>query len=593
MTQALTLSIEQRLQTTRNKMRALGVQALWVRSSDRYLNEYVPKEDSTREWLTGFDGSAGEALLTADRCFLFVDGRYHLQAEQQVSRTLITVVKVVQSSSLEQALLEQLVALQAGRRQVLRVGFEATRVSVSLMRQLSEQMAQRRMAAELIPLTPSPVEQARAELPPHGHSAPQASSLHSAGEAPAALRARISKLSAWLQAQSLQAYAIQPLDEIAYLTGLRGDDFALQSTFRAQALLLGEQLYVVLANPPDAAWLRRHAPHVHVLGEADLTRLLRSRRRLTIGFAPESTSVSLLERLQQRHTCVAVSNPIAPMKAVKEASELVVIRRSLAKADLVMAQSIAWACRRVALGQRISEYDVADYVAQTFEAQGARKLSFSTIVAAGKNGAVVHYSHPSKRRWLKLGELLLIDCGAYFEGGYATDLTRTFLLGPARQKASAEQRLHFTRVLRAAIAGMSAVVPEGVNGQQLDAIVRAPLWQEGLDYAHGTGHGVGIGVHEAPPRVSCRSVTPLRANMLFSIEPGLYFPRFGGIRIENLCLLEALPGGAFLRVTPLTYAPLDARLIDLRMLSATERVFLSSYTQLSARRMRLQTTSGL
>jgi Xaa-Pro aminopeptidase len=181
---------------------------------------------------------------------------------------------------------------------------------------------------------------------------------------------------------------------------------------------------------------------------------------------------------------------------------------------------------------------------------------------------------------LKRGELMLLDTGAYFAEGYATDLTRTFLLDDGRAKGNAEQRRLYTLVLKAAVAGMRAAFPRGTTGAALDAIVRAPLWAAGLNYNHGTGHGVGINVHEFPPRVAPGANASLEEGHVFSIEPGVYLPKFGGIRIENLCTVEAAPKmDGFLRVKPLTFSPLDKRLIDTRLLVPDEKAWLAEYAR--------------
>ncbi|MCW8142016.1 MAG: M24 family metallopeptidase, partial [Planctomycetota bacterium] len=203
--------------------------------------------------------------------------------------------------------------------------------------------------------------------------------------------------------------------------------------------------------------------------------------------------------------------------------------------------------------------------------------SFKVIAAAGKNGAVIHYGTPDPERVIRAGELVLLDTGAYYAEGYATDLTRTFLAG-SRAEATAEQRRYFTLVLKAAVAGMSARLPVGARGDQLDAITRAPLWAAGLDFNHGTGHGVGINVHESPPRVSPNGAVKLEEGHVFSIEPGVYLPDFGGVRIENLVTLAAaLDAPGFLDVVPLTTSRLDERLFDQALLTEAERAWLARY----------------
>jgi Xaa-Pro aminopeptidase len=242
-----------------------------------------------------------------------------------------------------------------------------------------------------------------------------------------------------------------------------------------------------------------------------------------------------------------------------------------------------WLCEQVAgKKKKVTEYDFAQKVSELFTEAGATGLSFKVISAAGKNGAIIHYGDPSQSRTIKKGELMLLDTGAYFYEGYATDLTRTFLVDGPAGKADAKTKYYYTLVLKAAIAGMRAVLPEGANGAALDAIVRAPLWAEGLNYNHGTGHGVGINVHEFPPRISPMGASQLEEGYVFSIEPGIYLPQFGGVRIENLCTVEKAPKmPGFIRIRPLTFAPLDKRLIEAKMLSADEKAWLTEYEKQS------------
>jgi Xaa-Pro aminopeptidase len=255
---------------------------------------------------------------------------------------------------------------------------------------------------------------------------------------------------------------------------------------------------------------------------------------------------------------------------------------AFARADEVHAKVKSWLCAAVSKGGKITEAEVCQKTEKLFGKSGAVGLSFQVLAAAGKHGAIIHYSHPDGVEPIREGELFLLDTGAFYEGGLATDLTRTFLVGAPHVKATDEQRRLFTLVLKGAIAGMRARLPVGATGEQLDALVRQPMWQAGLDYGHGTGHGVGVNVHESPPRVTIGSRVTLEPGQVFSIEPGLYLPDFGGIRIENLCTIvedsEVPRDGVprrFLRVVPLTFSPLDKRLIDRSLLTAGERAFLT------------------
>jgi Xaa-Pro aminopeptidase len=263
------------------------------------------------------------------------------------------------------------------------------------------------------------------------------------------------------------------------------------------------------------------------------------------------------------------------MKAKKTSAELAHMIHAFERADGVVSRAQRWLCREVGRGNRITEVDFADKVYQLFKRSGASGLSFKVISAAGQNGAVIHYSIPSPDRVIQAGELMLLDTGAYYEGGYATDLTRTFLVGGRGTRASDEQRRIFTLVLKGAIAGMGARFPVGTHGVSIDALVRAPLWAAGYNYNHGTGHGVGINVHESPPNIASQGSYILEKGHVFSIEPGIYLPGFGGVRIENLCTVVDDPEReGWLAIVPLTFSPLDDRLIDRRLLTREERVWL-------------------
>jgi Xaa-Pro aminopeptidase len=242
-----------------------------------------------------------------------------------------------------------------------------------------------------------------------------------------------------------------------------------------------------------------------------------------------------------------------------------------------VARAQAWLRGAVCEGRRVTEADFAREVERLFREAGAVGLSFKVIAAAGVNGAVVH--HPaSEEAVIARGQVMLLDTGCYFADGFATDLTRTFFVGGPDDVPTSEQRRLFTLTLKSAIAGMTARVPKGAVGAQIDGITRAPLWAAGLDYLHGTGHGVGINVHESPPGIAKTSQLSLDEGHVFSIEPGVYLEGVGGVRIENLCTVVADDERAgFWRVIPLTFSPLDDRLIEPALLNQQEHEFLRGY----------------
>jgi len=556
-----------RVAAVRELMRAEGLDGLIVRSTDRFLNEYVPLAESTRAWVTGFTGSTGDAYLTLDRGWLCLDGRYHLQGGQQVEGTPWEVDPVDLGTPIARALALRVEASAAeGAR---RVGYEPDRTSVRELELLRGALGDE---VELVPLEPSLIERARGAAP-ETRAPIRAVSAAAAGES---VEGKLACVRERLEADGLAAFLVQRLDELAYVTNLRGDDFPYQATFRGLGLVLADR--VVLAADRERLPAQVEAG-VEVVAPGAWAAALAPGARVGID-AGGTTAAARDALVAAGAEPVAAASPLAALKARKNEAELAAMREAFRRADLVVEQVQDLVAGRLAAGERITEADLAAETERLFREAGATGLSFQVIAAAGANGAHIHYSDPDPERALAPEDMVLLDTGAYFAAGYATDLTRTFLAGGPEQVAAGTpaQRRMFTLVLKSAVAAMSARVPAGAHGVQLDAIARAPLWAAGVDFAHGTGHGVGINVHEAPPRVSTRSYQPFEVGHVFSIEPGLYVPGEGGVRIENLCTVvpaEGAPG--FLDVTPLTFSRLDERLIDDALLTDAERAWLAGY----------------
>lgn len=564
-----------RLDVVRSHMAAAGVDVLVVRATDGYLNEYVPDDESTRLWATGFTGSMGDAIVTADALHLVVDGRYTLQASREVPSALVTTTKTGQS--IEIAWLELLAQIAAGKR----VGIEADRVSLNLWKTIEARAQAAGYTA--VALSTSPVAAAMAAL--SSTSTPPASTAPAPSFWPIdpklsgrTVADRLALGRAQLDEHKLDGLLLTALDELAWLTNLRGDHFAYQATFRARGLAQRERV-VVAADTRTLKHKERVEAAVAFVDDVSAAVAAGAR----VGVDPATVPYAVVKDLVARGAVVVeVPSPYAHLRTKKTPAELKHMAEAFAKADAVIDDVQRWLAAQLKKNKPVSEADVADTTARLFQESGAFGLSFKVISAAGKNGAIIHYSNPDPHRRVKKGELFLLDTGAYYDGGYATDLTRTFLAGPSTTKATKEQKRLYTLVLKAAIAGMSARIPVGTTGEQLDALVRDPLWRAGLDYGHGTGHGVGVNVHEAPPSIRIGSRIPVEVGQVFSIEPGVYLPEWGGVRIENLCTVVddpvAPPSGvprAFLRVKPLTFSPLDARLIDRRLLTDHEKRFLA------------------
>jgi Xaa-Pro aminopeptidase len=555
----------------RRALQRTDLDAILVTGTDPFLNEYVAPEYAPRTQLCGFRGSNGLLVVSSRAAILVTDGRYELQARQEAAEFALRIVRSSGSSIKAAASAVLSLAPKASKpKSILRLGLDPERLSVAQASTLAYELQDRwiLVPADLAKLevsTPDPFEA-------HGN-------LRSLPESAfGATRVEKAKaLNQTLRQNGLDGLMVQALDDIAYLTNLRGTHFLHQATFPARAVFLDSRLYLgagrdlrrQLATVPLGRFVQI-VDHKNLFSE--LKDKLRGKR---ISVDPSCTSMAVRdELLASGADVVNAPSPLVDAKAHKNAIELGAMCRGFQRADRVIKAAIALVKKQVALGKGPTELQVAAWLEEAFRASGAVSLSFAPIVASGKNGAAPHHQ-PSRRR-IQPNDLVLIDAGAHYEEGYATDLTRTFFAG--RSAPSDQQRTLYTIVLKGAIAGMSATLPTSATGGQLDTIVREKLWRHGLAYAHGTGHGVGINVHEYPPRIGTGSTTQLAVGQVFSVEPGYYDPTFGGIRIENLCTVEA-QGHDFLQVRPLTFAPLDRRLIDGRLLSLEEKTWLRGYNR--------------
>ena len=557
-----------RLQALREAMQQAGIDLYIVRGTDAYLNEYVPVNDSQRAWLSGFTGSVADLLISADEARIYVDGRYHLQAEQETDPELFSVVKVPFGKRNEDAMYADIDRLlQAGASQL---GYEPERFSVAELSALRKALSRSEFTlVECQPALPEALRKARAGRP---------GKLRVIGSAIAgqSVDDKLAELRGFMRDKELDAMVITALDDIAWLSNLRGQEIAFQSSFRARAVLTMDKFVVAVPGKNRDRNLVLPAAILFV-SEKDWHKALPADARRVGIDAATCNEATRLRIVASGAEALTVSSPIAALKANKNPDELRHMIRAFRSADKAIWATQSWLHRRIDKGEATTEADLAREMARRFKRSGGYGLSFEVISAAGQNGAVIHYSDPDPETPIDAGTMVLLDTGTYYEGGYATDLTRTFIAGRKGVTATDRQKYLFTLVLKGAIAGMSARFPKSTQGNQIDALCRQFLWREGLQYMHGTGHGVGINVHETPPRISSLSSLPLQPGQVFSIEPGIYIKGEGGVRIENLCTVVEDETPDFLRVVPLTFCPLDTRLIDKRMLSKAELAFLKWY----------------
>jgi Xaa-Pro aminopeptidase len=559
-----------RVAQLRSELKRRGLDGFVVPRADRQQNEYLPASEERLAWLTGFTGSAGAAAVLADRAALFVDGRYSVQAATQVDGKVFSIEHLVEHPP-EQWLDQN---LSKGAR----LGYDPWLHTSDQVEKLRKACAS--AGAELVAVDSNPIDALWRDRPAPPAGAATLRELKLAGEA---APDKLKRIRSELKKIRADALLVSDPQNVAWAFNIRGADVAHTPLALAFALIPQDgrpSLYIEAAKLDNQV---RHAleEFTDVRAPEDLTHDLGRLNGKTVRLDQASASDALTRLLSdtggkpQRG-----ADPIALLKAAKNHAEIVGSRTAHKRDGVAMARFLAWFDKE-ALSGKLSEIDAVAALESFRRDTGALKdISFPTIAGAGPNGAIVHYrvTRASNRRIGK-NELFLIDSGAQYEDG-TTDITRTVIVG----EPSEEMRDRFTRVLKGHIAIATAVFPENTSGAQLDPLARTALWQAGLDFDHGTGHGVGsyLSVHEGPARISKLGTVALRRGMILSNEPGYYKTAAYGIRIENLVLVIAAPEpvGAEKPLNAfetLTLAPIDRRLIETRMLTTKERVWLDSY----------------
>jgi Xaa-Pro aminopeptidase len=560
-----------RLDALRAELRRRRLDGFIVPRADEHQGEYVPRGARRLAWLTGFTGSAGWAVVLMDKAAVFVDGRYTLQVRQQVDTALFEPQPYPETTPDAW--------LAANLKKGARFGFDPWLHALNDAERLAAACA--RTGAELVALDSNPVDSVWPDRPPPPLAPVIPHPVELAGESAEAKRARIAAL---LGEKGADAVLLTQPDSIAWLLNIRGGDvprtpfplsFALLRKDGAVDLFIdGRKLTAearaqlgngVAVRPPEA------------LGEA-LSAIGAS--GATLWLDPASAPRWALDRLGPQARVVRDMDPVALPKACKNDIEMQGVRAAHRRDGGAVTRYLAWLAATAPSGA-LDEIAASDRLQQLRLETGAiRDLSFDTISGAGPNGAIVHYhATPRTARRLAPGELYLVDSGGQYRDG-TTDITRTVAIG----SPSAEMRDRFTRVLKGHIALAMARFPAGTTGSQLDALARYHLWQAGLDYDHGTGHGVGayLSVHEGPHRISkLHNAVALRPGMIVSNEPGYYKAGAWGIRIENLVAVrEATIAGAdrkYLEFETLTLAPIDLACIEPALLTESERAWLNAY----------------
>ncbi|QQO20100.1 aminopeptidase P family protein [Bradyrhizobium diazoefficiens] len=565
------VALAARLAALREELVRRKLTGFVVPRADQQQNEYVPPSEERLAWLTGFTGSAGFAVVLTQEAAVFVDGRYTLQVAKQVDAKAWAVESLVDPPP------EAWVSahLKAGDR----LGFDPWLHTFAAAERLSAACA--KAGAELVAVDSNPVDAIWQDRP-QPPLAPIA--VHGLQHAGVAEVEKLTQIRDEIGKLGVDALVLSDSHAVAWTFNIRGADVAHTPLPLSYALVPKDGRPTIFIDHRKLSNLTRdHLEQSADVREPDamaptLMALAKGGGSIALDSA---TAADALSRLiaGAGGKPVRGSDPIALLKAVKNATEIKGTQTAHRRDAVALARFLAFIDREAASG-KLTEIDAVEALETFRRDTGALKdVSFPTISGTGPNGAIVHYrvTRKSNRR-IAPGDLLLIDSGAQYEDG-TTDVTRTMAVG----EPTDEMRDRFTRVLRGHIAIARAVFPDGTNGAQLDTLARQYLWAAGLDFEHGTGHGVGsyLSVHEGPARISKLGTTALKRGMILSNEPGYYKTDGFGIRIENLELVVAAdikgaekPMNAF---ETLTLAPIDRRLIDAAMLSRDELAWLNAY----------------
>ena len=557
-------------------MEAHGLSAWIVYSADPHLSEYLPEHWSQREYLSGFTGSAGFMAVTQKQAALWTDSRYWVQAEAQLQGSGIELMKLGAKGvpSLEQWICAQLSPAQV-------VGVNGMALSVAQAQQLEQQFAAAELAMQVDLELLDAFWTARPPLP----QAPIYE--HEERFAGAPRRKKIGRVRQAMQELGASWHLISSLDDIAWLLNLRGSDVDYNPVFLSHLLLSEADAYLFVDEQKLSPELKQQLLHDGVVlkpyeaVQAVLAAQLADDDTCSLLIDPVRTAWAIVQPYMKQVQLRL--NPSQGFKAQKTAKEIAHIRHAMEKDGAALCEFFAEFERRLQAGEQLSELDVDSLITEARARQPDFVCpSFATIAGFNANGALPHYrALPENHAMLEGDGLLLIDSGGQYLDG-TTDITRVVPIGTI----TAAHKKDVTLVLKGMVNLSMAVFPVNEPGSNLDAIARLPLWQHGLDFGHGTGHGVGyfLNVHEGPQVISHygfgRAHTEMKEGMITSNEPGLYRTGQWGVRIENLVLNQSAyktEFGEFLRFETLTLCPIDTRCIDVALLTETERAWLNSY----------------
>jgi Xaa-Pro aminopeptidase len=572
-----TSNIALRIERIRDALRAADAHAALVPSADPHLSEYLPERWQGRQWASGFTGSAATLVVTLDRAALFADSRYWSQAEKELAGTGVDLVKIPTGAATHYI---DWIAIQLKAGEALAIDGQV--LSLALAQQLRAAMQRAGIAVRSDVDVIQAAWDGRPGLPSaaiYEHLPPQASV--SRAEKLADVRAAMARAGA-------THHFISTVDDVAWLLNLRGADVDYNPVFLAHVLLdaAAVSLFVAAGKVPAELQARLALDGVRLADYSQAPQALADLPAPAVLLLdPKRVTLGLREAVPAGVRVIEQINPSTLAKSRKTAAEAEFVREAMAQDGAAMCEFYAWFEQALARGEPMTEITIDEQLsAARAKRPGFIGLSFPVIAGFNANGAMPHYrATPDSHAEIQGDGLLLIDSGGQYLGG-TTDITRVWPIG----QVSAQHRRDYTLVLKGMIGLSVAVFPRGTLSPMLDALARLPLWQQGLDYGHGTGHGVGyfMNVHEGPQSISKavpEATMAMEPGMITSNEPGLYRPGQWGVRIENLLLnvpIDTPERGQFgemLAFETLTLCPIDTRCIDMSLLRADEIDWLNRY----------------
>ena len=565
-------AIKQRLDSLRELMRREKLAAFIFPSTDAHHSEYVAPHWQGREWISGFDGSAGTAVVTLTQAALWTDSRYFLAAERQLQGTGYQLMKmrVEGTPTIAQWLGGQLAGVDSPE-----VGLDGMVNSYHETQALAAEL--RKAGGITVRTNFDPLDVIWTDRPPVPDNPIEIQPLEYAGET---YRSKLLRIRQALRARHADGMLVSALDDIAWTLNLRGTDVHCVPVFVSYLLIASDKVSLFVderkLTPRVKAYLAENEVSVYKYNKVEDE--LKAYPEYNILLDGDETSYRLWKAVRCPEI-VSSASPIPAMKAVKNEAEVMGFHRAMLRDGVAMVKFLRWLVPAVEKGGQTEMSVARKLMSLRSEQPLFRDLSFDTIAGYQEHGAIVHYeATPQTDARLRPEGLLLIDSGAQYQDG-TTDITRTIALGPVTEK----MKHIYTLVLKAHIQLELVKFPDGASGTQLDAVGRGCLWREGLNYLHGTGHGVGsyLSVHEGPHQIRMEwKPTPLRAGMTITDEPGIYLAGEFGVRIENTLLVTdyvQTDFGKFLQMEPLTLCPIDTAPIDAGLLTADEKKWLDDY----------------